>query len=201
LSLEFGLYITLIGIITVFASLAIIALTSIVLKKIFKSEIPEKSRTAEQLLPERTEKEIREESERTAFKVKIDNEEYEVKIEDQDFSGEAAEKGLPTEPSEKQETSAYEKKPNKRGKETVTAPTFEKAVAEAETAIEAPVHGKVVKINVALGMKVEKGTVLAVLETMKMENDIESPVSGVVKEIRFSEGDIVSAGDVLMLIG
>ena len=48
--------------------------------------------------------------------------------------------------------------------------------------------------------KVTKGSVVAVLEAMKMENDIQAESDGVVEEIFVSEGDTVNAGDTLMVI-
>ena len=45
-----------------------------------------------------------------------------------------------------------------------------------------------------------KGTVVAVLEAMKMENDIYAEEEGIVEQIFVEEGDTVNAGDNLMLI-
>ena len=47
----------------------------------------------------------------------------------------------------------------------------------------------VLKIKVNVGDKVTKGSVVAVLEAMKMENDIQAESDGVVEEIFVSEGD------------
>ena len=61
-------------------------------------------------------------------------------------------------------------------------------------------QGMVLKIKVNVGDKVTKGSVVAVLEAMKMENDIQAESDGVVEEIFVSEGDTVNAGDTLMVI-
>ena len=61
-------------------------------------------------------------------------------------------------------------------------------------------QGMVLKLKVNVGDKVTKGSVVAVLEAMKMENDIQAESDGVVEEIFVSEGDTVNAGDTLMVI-
>ncbi len=54
-----------------------------------------------------------------------------------------------------------------------------------------PMPGKVIKINVKEGDKVERGTVLLVVEAMKMENNIVATDDSVVDKINVSEGDMV----------
>lgn len=70
------------------------------------------------------------------------------------------------------------------------------AGSEGELLTQMP--GKVVKISVEEGQKVEKGQTLIILEAMKMENEIKSDVSGIVKAIHVNEGDTLESG-VLML--
>ncbi|MDO5826744.1 MAG: sodium-extruding oxaloacetate decarboxylase subunit alpha [Methanobrevibacter sp.] len=69
-----------------------------------------------------------------------------------------------------------------------------------EDGITSSMQGMVLKIKVNVGDKVTKGSVVAVLEAMKMENDIQAESDGVVEEIFVSEGDTVNAGDTLMVI-
>ena len=69
-----------------------------------------------------------------------------------------------------------------------------------EGGISSSMQGMVLKIKVNVGDKVTKGSVVAVLEAMKMENDIQAESDGVVEEIFVSEGDTVNAGDTLMVI-
>lgn len=64
--------------------------------------------------------------------------------------------------------------------------------------IQAPMPGKVLGIKVKVGDNVSSGTVLAILEAMKMENDIVAPVDGTIASINVSTGDSVNTGDVLI---
>ena len=66
--------------------------------------------------------------------------------------------------------------------------------------LTAPINGKVWKIMVSVGDKVELDDELVILEAMKMETPIYSDDSGIVSEIRVKEGDAVNEGDVLLVI-
>ena len=66
--------------------------------------------------------------------------------------------------------------------------------------MQAPMPGKVLVVNVAPGAAVKRGTVLLVLEAMKMENDIMAPVDGTIKAVNVSVGSSVNTGDVLVVI-
>ena len=78
-------------------------------------------------------------------------------------------------------------------------PELESAVAHG--ACVAPMPGKVVKLLVAEGQKVEAGDVLLILEAMKMEHSVKAPDSGVVEKVLVSEGEQVDADAVLAVIG
>ena len=60
--------------------------------------------------------------------------------------------------------------------------------------------GKVVKINVEIGQKVNKGDCVLILEAMKMENEIKTSVEGIVKDIHVKEGDALDSGVLMMEI-
>jgi biotin carboxyl carrier protein len=66
--------------------------------------------------------------------------------------------------------------------------------------LKAPMPGRVVLVEVALGQAVQPGDGLVILEAMKMENEFKATVSGSVKEIRVESGQIVNPGDVLLVI-
>lgn len=61
-----------------------------------------------------------------------------------------------------------------------------------------PMTGVVLKMNVSAGDRVEAGTVLCVVEAMKMEFAIEAPRDVVVAEVACAEGDRVDIGQVLV---
>ena len=61
----------------------------------------------------------------------------------------------------------------------------------ARDQIATPMPGKVVKILVSEGDKIELGQALVIVESMKMENEIKSPTNGTVISIHFKDGDLV----------
>ncbi len=72
--------------------------------------------------------------------------------------------------------------------------------AEGRQQVIAPMPGKVVRLLVAQGQKVEAGQGLMVVEAMKMQNEIRSPKSGVVERIVVAEGQAVNAGEPLVIV-
>lgn len=81
------------------------------------------------------------------------------------------------------------------------APAAPKATGSmGATKVTAPMPGTVVSIKVNVGDKVESGTLVAVLEAMKMENEIFAGADGVIASINANAGDRVSTGDVLVSI-
>ena len=63
--------------------------------------------------------------------------------------------------------------------------------------INAPMPGKILKVNVNPGDAVKKGQVVMVLEAMKMENDVVAPQDGTVASVNVGAGSAVEAGEVL----
>jgi biotin carboxyl carrier protein len=72
--------------------------------------------------------------------------------------------------------------------------------AEGRQQITAPMPGKVVRLLVSAGDKVEAGQGLFVVEAMKMQNEIRSPKSGTVERLLAKEGQPVNAGDILGIV-
>ncbi|HYK41181.1 MAG TPA: biotin/lipoyl-containing protein [Thermoanaerobaculia bacterium] len=81
------------------------------------------------------------------------------------------------------------------------APEEGRSRARAEGGLTSPMPGRVRKVLVSVGDHVEKGTVLLILEAMKMEHAIRAPRDGRVVRIAFGEGDLVDAGVELVEIG
>lgn len=66
--------------------------------------------------------------------------------------------------------------------------------------IKALMPGRVVRVLVAQGDSVSKGTGLLILEAMKMENEIQAQTAGVVDKIFVEPGQTVEAGAELLHI-
>ena len=66
--------------------------------------------------------------------------------------------------------------------------------------IKAHITGTVWKIEVKVGDAVSEGTVVAILESMKMEIPVESPVGGTVAEVSVAPNDQVQEGDLIAVI-
>ena len=59
--------------------------------------------------------------------------------------------------------------------------------------------GRVIKINVKQGDKVNKGDVLLIVEAMKMENNIASTRDAVIEKVNVSVGDTVDGSTSLVV--
>jgi 3-methylcrotonyl-CoA carboxylase alpha subunit len=66
--------------------------------------------------------------------------------------------------------------------------------------IDAPLHGVVAQIFVAVGDEVEKGSAVVQMEAMKLIHTLTAPVSGRVAAIHCNAGDTVPAGAILVEI-
>ncbi|MFH1230290.1 MAG: acetyl-CoA carboxylase biotin carboxyl carrier protein subunit [Planctomycetota bacterium] len=66
--------------------------------------------------------------------------------------------------------------------------------------VTAPINGKIVKINVAIGDTVKENQSLLVFEAMKMEMDLPAPTNGLIKEIKIKEGQQIDVDTILMVI-
>jgi len=72
--------------------------------------------------------------------------------------------------------------------------------AQGRQPVAAPMPGKVVRLLVAEGDRVQAGQGLAVVEAMKMQNEIRSPKGGKVEKLLAREGQPVNAGEVLLWV-
>jgi acetyl-CoA carboxylase biotin carboxyl carrier protein len=67
--------------------------------------------------------------------------------------------------------------------------------------IKAHITGTVWKIEVKQGDSVKEGTVVVILESMKMEMPVEAEDEGVVEEVLVVEGQAVTEGAPLVRLG
>ncbi|MBN1366834.1 MAG: biotin/lipoyl-binding carrier protein [Dehalococcoidales bacterium] len=70
----------------------------------------------------------------------------------------------------------------------------------AQEIVEAPLTGKVMKVEVKEGDKIKEGDTVIILESMKMENPIVAPVDGTVAKINVTVNQAVKAGDAIAVI-
>ena len=75
------------------------------------------------------------------------------------------------------------------------------AITGAGEPVNAPMPGNILKVNVTAGQTVKSGTVLVVLEAMKMENEIMAPKDGTVTQVLVQKGSTVDTGAPLVVIG
>lgn len=66
--------------------------------------------------------------------------------------------------------------------------------------VKSPMPGNILKIQCAVGQKVNEGDSLIVLEAMKMENDVVASKSGTVAQIVVTKGQVVETGSPLVVI-
>lgn len=66
--------------------------------------------------------------------------------------------------------------------------------------LRSQISGKVLKVMVKNGDRVEAGQALLIIEAMKMENQVFSPVGGIINQIGVKEGDSVQTGKDLLRI-
>jgi biotin carboxyl carrier protein len=68
------------------------------------------------------------------------------------------------------------------------------------TTVEAPMVGKILKIEKQVGEHVDEDEVVIVMEAMKMEIPIVAPVAGTLKELKVAPGEAVEAEQALAII-
>ncbi len=66
--------------------------------------------------------------------------------------------------------------------------------------LKAPMPGLVISIPVEEGQQIQKGQVLVILESMKMQNELKSPRDGRVARLRIKRGDSVERKQTLLSV-
>jgi biotin carboxyl carrier protein len=144
------------------------------------------------------------------YKVKIDNKEYELdveKVSDGIYSVLNNGQSLNLEMIEGESINAY--------KVNALSNYFEIEVIDARTRylmstkgehesgdnlVMSPMPGKVVRIPVEEGQKVEKGQTVIVISAMKMESEYKAPVTGIIHHILVKEGSTINGHQPLIEI-
>jgi biotin carboxyl carrier protein len=76
------------------------------------------------------------------------------------------------------------------------------AVADSgEFNLKAPMPGMIVSVAVEQGQQVEKGSVLVILESMKMQNELKAPRAGTVTRVKVKAGETVEQRQTILTIG
>jgi biotin carboxyl carrier protein len=117
------------------------------------------------------------------FKVTVDGETYTVEVEE--IGGEV--------------TPTIVERPLPQRKPPTRAAPARAPTAEGEV-VSAPLPGVITEIRVTVGEAVDEGSVLLVMEAMKMENEIYSPRRGTVSAVHVEAGQQVARGDRLIVV-
>jgi biotin carboxyl carrier protein len=70
----------------------------------------------------------------------------------------------------------------------------------AEFQLRAPMPGLVVSVPIEDGQEVEKGEVLIILESMKMQNELKAPRPGKISRLRVKVGDSVEQHQIMLSV-
>ena len=122
------------------------------------------------------------------FKVTVNGKSYEVDVEELGTAAPAA----PVTPAPAPVAGA-----SPASSATQAAPKG--PIPDSAVVVKAPMPGKISAIKQENG-SVTRGSVILVLEAMKMQNDIPAPQDGTLTEVRVAVGDNVKTGDVLAVI-
>ena len=80
------------------------------------------------------------------------------------------------------------------------APAPTASAAAGDNTVTAPLPGNINAVKVAVGDTVKAGTVLIILEAMKMENEVVAHKDGKISKIFVQKGAVVQTGDALVNI-
>jgi biotin carboxyl carrier protein len=73
-------------------------------------------------------------------------------------------------------------------------------VETGELHLRAPMPGLIVTVPVEEGQAIQKGQVLLILESMKMQNELKAPRDGIVGRVRVKPGESVEQKQILMSV-
>lgn len=127
------------------------------------------------------------------FKVTVNGKSYEVDVEELGTAAPAA----PVTPAPAPVAATSPAPASAASPATQAAPKG--PIPDSAVVVKAPMPGKISAIKQESG-SVTRGSVILVLEAMKMQNDIPAPQDGTLTEVRVAVGDNVKTGDVLAVI-
>lgn len=136
------------------------------------------------------------------FKVTVNGKSYEVDVEELGTAAPAAPAApAPATPVAPVATAAPTPAPAPAAPAASTAAqaALKGPIPDSAVVVKAPMPGKISAIKQESG-SVTRGSVILVLEAMKMQNDIPAPQDGTLTEVRVAVGDNVKTGDVLAVI-
>jgi acetyl/propionyl-CoA carboxylase alpha subunit len=73
-------------------------------------------------------------------------------------------------------------------------------IGVAQNKVIAPMPGKITKVLITEGQRVEKGQAVVVMEAMKMEYTLKAELAGPIEKVKAKVGNQVSLGDILIEI-
>lgn len=132
------------------------------------------------------------------FKVTVNGKSYEVDVEELGTAAPAA----PVTPAPAPVAAASPAPtpvPAASAASSATQAAPKGSIPDSAVVVKAPMPGKISAIKQENG-SVTRGSVILVLEAMKMQNDIPAPQDGTLTEVRVAVGDNVKTGDVLAVI-
>lgn len=133
------------------------------------------------------------------FKVTVNGKSYEVDVEELGTAAPAA----PVPPAPAPVAAASPTPAPTPAPVSAASPAVQAApkgpIPDSAVVVKAPMPGKISAIKQESG-SVTRGSVILVLEAMKMQNDIPAPQDGTLTEVRVAVGDNVKTGDVLAVI-
>ena len=135
------------------------------------------------------------------FKVTVNGKSYEVEVEELGTAAPAA-PAAPVTPAPAPVAAASPAPtpaPAASAASSATQAAPKGPIPDSAVVVKAPMPGKISAIKQESG-SVTRGSVILVLEAMKMQNDIPAPQDGTLTEVRVAVGDNVKTGDVLAVI-
>ena len=132
------------------------------------------------------------------FIVNVNGNRYEVEVEEVGVAPVSAPAARPAQPVSAPAPAAAAPAAAPAPAEKPAAPA--PAGTEGSIKITAPMPGNILDIKVKPGDKVSKGTLVMILEAMKMENEILSPEDATVASVNVTKGQQVNTGDVMMTL-